>query len=251
VKPFPISVAYDAAAEKRTDADRKKELRESLLKGIGVASEYLGVGVDRVDYTKGIPERLRAIERFFEKYPEFVERFTFVELGAPSRTHIKRYRELTTEVEEMADSINWRFQNKSWKPVVFLKAHHGHEQINRFYKSADVCMVTSLHDGMNLVAKEFVASRDDDDGVLILSRFTGACRELRDAVIVNPYDIEEMADAIHLSLTMDSQEKEERMSRLRSTVKEHNIYRWAGNLVSSLSRLRLPEEINGNVPKKE
>ncbi|MDA8240747.1 MAG: trehalose-6-phosphate synthase [Nitrospiraceae bacterium] len=250
VKPFPISVAFDAAVSEQPDADRKKELKVSLFKKIGVASEYLGVGVDRVDYTKGIPERLRAVERFFEKYPDFIKRFTFVELGAPSRTHIKRYRELTAEVEEMVDRINWRFQNKSWKPVVFLKAHHGHEEITNFYKGADVCMVTSLHDGMNLVAKEFVVSRNDDDGVLILSRFAGASRELADAIIVNPYDIEEMADAIQLSLTMDAQERTARMARMRTSVKEHNIYRWAGNLITSLARLRLPEE-GCNVERSE
>lgn len=250
VKPFPISVAYDAVSEK-TDADRKKELKESLLKGVGVVAEYMGIGVDRVDYTKGIPERFTAVARFFEKYPEFVERFTFVELGAPSRTHIKRYRELMSEADEIVDKINWRFQNKTWKPVVFLKAHHGHEEITRFYRGADVCMVTSLHDGMNLVAKEFVISRDDDDGALILSRFAGASRELKDAIIVNPYDIEEMADAIYISLTMDPKERIARMSRMRATVKEHNIYRWAGNLISSLARLRLPAETNGNAAKTE
>ena len=250
VKPFPISVAYDAVTEK-TDAEPKKDLKQSLLKKAGVAAEYMGVGVDRIDYTKGIPERFRAIERFFEKYPEFVERFTFVELGAPSRTHIRRYRELMSEADELVDKINWRFQSKTWKPVVFLKAHHGHEEITKFYRGADVCMVTSLHDGMNLVAKEFVVSRSDGDGVLILSRFTGASRELKDAVIVNPYDIEEMADAIHSSLTMDPVERTARMSRMRATLKEHNIYRWAGNLISSLARLRLPAETDGSPEKRE
>ncbi|MFH1702282.1 MAG: trehalose-6-phosphate synthase, partial [Nitrospirota bacterium] len=170
-------------------------------------------------------------------------KFTFIELGAPSRTHVKRYRELITEVEEMVDKVNWRFQTKGWKPIVFLKAHHSHEEIYRFYKIADICMVTSLHDGMNLVAKEFIASRGDEDGVLILSQFTGASRELKDAVIVNPYDIEEMADAIYLSLTMEPHERSERMRRMHSVVREHNIYRWAGSLITTLARLR-PETLN-------
>ena len=242
VKPFPISVSFETSdVDRITALQEKQSTKENMLKEIGVQTEYLGVGVDRIDYTKGIPERFRAIERFLEKYPEFVGEFTFIELGAPSRTHIKRYRDLMTEVEETVDKINWRFQTKGWKPIVFLKAHHSYKEISRFYKIADVCMVTSLHDGMNLVAKEFVASRGDEDGVLILSQFTGASRELKDAIIVNPYDIEEMADAIHFSLTMEHDEKSERMRRMRAVVKEHNIYRWAGNLITTLARLRIPE----------
>lgn len=238
VKPFPISVSFEGISDKTIAVQERTILRENILKEIDVHAKYLGVGVDRIDYTKGIPERLRAIERFLEKYPEFVGELTFIELGAPSRTHIKRYRELTAEVEEMVDRINWKYQTRRWKPIVFLKAHHSHDEINRFYRAADVCMVTSLHDGMNLVAKEFVVARDDEDGVLILSQFAGASRELRDAIIINPYDIEGMADAIHLSLTMEPSERTERMKRMRTVVKEHNIYRWAGNLISALARLR-------------
>jgi alpha,alpha-trehalose-phosphate synthase [UDP-forming] len=238
VKPFPISVSFEATSDKEIALREKEGLRDDILKERDIHAEYLGVGVDRIDYTKGIPERFRAIERFLEKYPEFVGKFTFVELGAPSRTHIRRYRDLTTEVEEMVDRINWRFQTKVWKPIIFLKAHHSHEEIRRYYKAVDVCLVTSLHDGMNLVAKEFVTARDDEDGVLVLSQFAGASRELRDALIINPYDIEEMADAIHLALTMEPSERTERMQRMRTVVKEHNIYRWAGNLMTSLVRLR-------------
>ncbi len=242
VKPFPISVGYDQAGEIGDELIDRNSIRESILKEIGIQTKYLGVGVDRIDYTKGIPERFRAIERFLEKYPEFIEAFTFVELGAPSRDHIRRYRELMTEIEETVEKINWRFRTKTWKPIVYLKAHHSHDEIGPYYKTADLCMVTSLHDGMNLVAKEFIASRHDDDGVLILSQFAGASRELKDAVIVNPYDIEEMADAIKLALTLDPSEKSERMQRMRSIVKEHNIYRWAGKLIGELSRMRLTGE---------
>ena len=238
VRSFPISVSFENFPD--TEAARKERgpLREQVLKETGLQAEYLGVGVDRIDYTKGIPERFRAIERFLDKYPEFIGKFTFVELGAPSRTHIRRYHEITAEVEETAESINWRFQAKEWKPILFLKAHHPHEEIGRFYKAADVCMVTSLHDGMNLVAKEFVAARDDEDGVLILSQFAGASRELSDALIVNPYDIEEMADAIYRSLTMGQPEKNERMALMRRMVRENNIYRWAADLITALARLR-------------
>ncbi len=241
VKPFPISVAFPEISKKGAVALLPDPLlREGMLKEIGVQTKYLGVGVDRIDYTKGIVERFRAVERFLEKHPEFVGQFTFVELGAPSRTNIKQYHDLVAEVEETADKINWRFQSLTWKPIIFLKAHHSHETVYRYYSVADLCMVTSLHDGMNLVAKEFVAAREDEDGVLILSEFTGASRELLDAIIVNPYDIEEMAEAIHYALLMEPEERQERMKRMRGQVRERNIYYWAGRLVSTLTRLRIP-----------
>jgi len=237
VKPFPISVSLELSSG--TAPPDGWPSKEDLLRKAGVRAEYLGVGVDRIDYTKGIPERFRAIERFLEKYPEYLERFTFVELGAPSRTHIKKYRDLVSEIEEMVEKVNWRFRTKTWKPIVFLKAHHTHEAIDPYYKASDLCMVTSLHDGMNLVAKEFVAARDDEDGVLILSQFTGASREMKDAFIVNPYDIEQMADTICFSLRMEPAERIERMRRMRATLREYNIYRWAGKLIAALARLRL------------
>jgi trehalose-6-phosphate synthase len=224
VKAFPISVSFDSPVSGEPSRVEPSRLREQLLLEMGFQATCLGVGVDRIDYTKGIPERFRAIERFLEKYPEFVGKFTFIELGAPSRTHIKKYHDFMTEVEETADTVNWRFQAGGWKPILFLKAHHSHEEIYRFYKAADVCMVTSLHDGMNLVAKEFVSVRNDEDGVLILTQFAGASRELTDALIVNPYDIEEMADALHRSLLIDGREKSGRMARMRAVVRENNIY---------------------------
>src|SRR6202041_3838688 len=147
---------------------------------VGVEAAFMGIGVDRVDYTKGILERFLAIERFLEKYPSYQGKFTFVQIGAPSRTHIKRYHDLLGEVESEADRINWRFQRGSWRPIVFLKRHFSHEEVEKYYRAADVCLVTSLHDGMNLVAKEFLAARSDEEGVLILSLFAGASRELED-----------------------------------------------------------------------
>jgi trehalose 6-phosphate synthase len=199
----------------------------------------LGIGVDRLDYTKGIVERLRAIERFLEKYPTYQEQFTFVELGAPSRTYIKHYHELIAEVEAESERINWRFHTGDWKPIILLKKHHSHEEIAPFYEAADVCLVTSLHDGMNLVAKEYVGAREDEQGVLILSRFTGASRELRDALIVNPYNIDEMAEAIRSAIEMPVDEQKSHMQRMRDTLKKHNIYRWAANLMTELAQLRI------------
>jgi len=243
VKPFPISVGFDERTNgEAVPGETKESLRESLFRETGIGTRYLGVGVDRIDYTKGIPERLRAIERFLDKYPEFVEQFTFIELGAPSRDHLRKYRELLAEVEDTVGRINWRFQTKKWKPIVYLKAHHSHEEINRYYRMADLCMVTSLHDGMNLVAKEFVARRSDNDGVLILSQFAGASRELKDAILVNPYDVEEMADALKLALSLPEGERTERMKRMRAVVREHNVYRWAGKLIAELAHLRRPNE---------
>lgn len=240
VKPFPISIAFPTVLENgEQTSDTKDALRAKIMKELGLSIQYLGVGVDRIDYTKGIIERLKGLERFFEKYPEFLEKFSFIELGAPSRTHIKRYHDLLAEVEETVNNINWRFQTKKWKPIIYLEAHHSHKTVNRFYKAADICMVTSLHDGMNLVAKEFVASRNDEDGVLILSQFTGASREFHDAFIVNPYDIEEIADSIHSSLNMPPDERKARMQRMQGVLREHNVYGWAANLISALSRIRI------------
>ncbi|HBE72794.1 MAG TPA: trehalose-6-phosphate synthase [candidate division Zixibacteria bacterium] len=237
VKPFPISIAYKQA-EAPEGFDRAG-LKESLLKEHGVKSEFMGVGVDRIDYTKGIPERFRAVERFLEKYPDYRERFTFVELGAPSRTHIKRYHDLVTEVEGEAERINWRFKTRDWRPIVLLAQHHSHRQILPFYQGADLCMVTSLHDGMNLVAKEYVASRVDGTGSLILSRFTGASRELLDALIVNPYDVEQMADAVRFALEMPEDEQKLRMERMQQQVLNRNIYLWAVRLIRALHEVRI------------
>jgi len=239
VKPFPISIAFPGQSNASTASNAMKPNKESILKDLGVKGKYLGVGVDRIDYTKGILERFRAIERFIEKYPVYQGEFTFVELGAPSRTHIKEYHDLMAAVEVEVDRINWRFKTKEWQPIVFLKKHHSHEEISPFYETADLCLVTSLHDGMNLVAKEYICARDDESGVLILSQFTGASRELMDALIVNPYDIEEMAEAIRTALEMDLVEQKARIRGMRETLKNRNIYYWAADLITALARVRL------------
>src|SRR6202790_2532141 len=246
VRPFPISVDLgddEVIAPDSYGADYVD--RSSLLHSLGVETPFVGVGVDRVDYTKGIHERFRAIERFLEKYPKYQGQFTFLQIGAPSRTHIKRYHDLMGELEAEVERINWRFQSGKWKPILFLNRQHSHAEIDRFYRAADLCLVTSLHDGMNLVAKEFLAARRDERGVLILSQFTGAARELRDALLVNPYDIDQTAEAIRAALEMEPEEKQLRMHRMRKYIREHNIYQWAGNLITELVELRLdaPEDV--------
>ncbi len=237
VKPFPISVAPEFVD------DPPRVSRAELLKRLGITAEFLGVGVERIDYTKGLPERIRALRFFFETYPEYRERLVFVQLAAPSRGMIDRYQEIQREIEDRVREINQAFQTKTWRPILYLKAHHEHRDIWAYYRHADFCMVTSLHDGMNLVAKEFVSVRDDEDGALILSRFAGASHELRDALIVNPYDLAGMAEAVRAALEMPPEERRARMIRMRHSVVDHNIYRWAGLLLSDLARI--PVESTG------
>ena len=240
VHPFPISVdVADQSSEPSTES--AYDGRSALLKNLDVEALFLGVGVDRLDYTKGILERFSAVERFFEKYPRYQGQFTFVQIGAPSRSHLKRYHDLEAEIEAEAGRINWRFQKDKWRPIVLLNRQHSHKEIEPYYKAADLCLVTALHDGMNLVAKEFVAARNDENGVLILSIFTGAARELRDALQVNPYDLDQTAEAIRTALEMDPDEKQSRMQHMRRAIREHNIYQWAGNLITELCELRLDD----------
>ncbi len=244
VRPFPISVDFVADAGGETAQEPAYVERSALLKALGIEAAFVGVGVDRLDYTKGILERFLAIERFLEKYPRYQGQFTFIQIGAPSRSHIKRYHDLQAEVEAEADRINWRFRLDRWKPIVLLNWQHSHKEIQAYYRAADLCLVTSLHDGMNLVAKEFVAARSDERGVLILSCFTGAARELTDALQVNPYDIDQTAEAIHAALEMEPEEKQLRLQRMRKIVRERNVYHWAGTLIADLCELRL------DVPEK-
>jgi trehalose 6-phosphate synthase len=231
VRPFPISVAPD---------DEPARDRAALRAELGISAEWLGIGVERVDYTKGLPERFRALRRFFERWPEYRRRVTFVQIASLSRSRIPRYRALQEEVREAVRSINEELGERGWQPILYRERHHDHAEIRRYYRAADFCMVTSLHDGMNLVAKEYVAAQGDDDGALVLSRFTGASRELRDAYIVNPYDVEDMAAAIHAAVTADPLERRSRMRRMRDHVREYNIYGWAGLLVAELARIPQP-----------
>jgi alpha,alpha-trehalose-phosphate synthase [UDP-forming] len=248
VRPYPISVAFPENSHAASETRNSGEERAALCAELGIEASLFGVGVDRVDYTKGILERLRAIERFLELNPVYQQRFTFVQIGAPSRTDIERYKNFLEEVSAEVVRINTKFQTARWKPIVFLKKHHSHEEIARYYHAATFCMVTSLHDGMNLVAKEFVASRDDERGALILSTFAGAAHELTDALLVNPYDVSQMADRIHQALEMPEGEQEVRMERMRRIVREHNVYRWAAHLLSDLTEIRIetPERVEAS-----
>jgi alpha,alpha-trehalose-phosphate synthase [UDP-forming] len=239
VRPYPISVSFTENGHSQEINKSMGEQVAAICNDLNIHASILGVGVDRVDYTKGIPERFRGIERFLELNPSYQRRFTFVQIAAPSRTNIDRYQQLLDEVTNEANRINTRFQAGRWMPILLLKKHHSHEEITRFYRAASVCLVTALHDGMNLVAKEFVASRDDDRGVLILSTFAGAAQELSDALLVNPYDVQQVAGAILRALEMPGEEQGTRMQHMRANVREYNVYRWAANLLSDLTEIRI------------
>ncbi len=235
VKPFPISIAF---SKRSTDQEKSQDTRsKDALRKIGVKTDYVGIGVDRLDYTKGIIERMHAIEIFLTKYPAYIEKFTFIQISAPSRTDIPEYKQFAEKVEEEINRINNKFKKNDWKPILFLYKHHSHDAIYPLYRAANVCLVTSLHDGMNLVAKEFVAARDNERGVLILSQFTGASRELRDALIINPYNGEQTAEAIHTALTMRRAEQTRRMRRMREILQSYNIYRWSAELLKTMVEL--------------
>lgn len=235
IKPFPISIAFSKRSSELLSTQQAKS--KEALKKIGVKTEYVGIGVDRLDYTKGIIERLHAIEIFLTKYPAYVGKFTFIQISAPSRTDIADYKNFATKVEAEINRINNKLKTNDWKPILFLHKHHSHEAIYPLYRAANVCLVTSLHDGMNLVAKEFVAARDDERGVLILSQFAGASRELRDALLVNPYNGEQTAEAIHTALTMRKTEQTRRMRRMREILKSYNVYRWSAEFLKAMVEL--------------
>jgi trehalose 6-phosphate synthase len=236
VRAFPISVNGHLNQEAQ-EANIKQEI-DKIRKEFDLEGKIIGLGVDRIDYTKGIVERVLAIDRFLEKYPQYKKKFVFVQLAAPSRVHIKRYHDLMAEIDELIEKTNWKHSDSSWKPIIYLKKHFSLDEIEPFYKMADLCIVSSLHDGMNLVAKEYVATKSDLSGALILSQFTGAARELTDAILVNPYSIEEFADSIKLALQMPQDEKTRRMEKMRKVISENNIYRWAANIITELVALK-------------
>ncbi|QDZ27970.1 trehalose-6-phosphate synthase [Noviherbaspirillum sp. UKPF54] len=242
VEHYPISIAWPENGN--GDKPGVAECRASVREEHGMPADHLlGIGVDRLDYTKGIIERFQAVERMLELHPNLVGRFTMIQIAAPSRSSLDEYQNFDARVRALVQRINNRYSNGNYQPIILKAEHHDAESVNRYYRAADVCLVTSLHDGMNLVAKEFIAARDDERGVLVLSQFTGAARELHEALIVNPYHIEQGADALYRALTMPEVEQRERMRSMRSLVKDFNIYRWAGRMLLDAARLRQRERI--------
>jgi len=237
VRPYPISIEWPSRWV--STAPTVKECRAQVLAELGLGPDaLLGVGVDRLDYTKGIEERLAAVERMLERHPHLRGRFTFVQLAAPSRTEIPRYRELNESVQRQAEAINARFGADGYRPIILQREHHEPPRVFRYYRAANVCYVSSLHDGMNLVAKEFIAARDDERGVLVLSQFTGAARELTESLVVNPYDIDQASEALATAVSMPAEEQAARMRAMRQLVSELNVYRWAGRILVDAARLQ-------------
>ena len=236
VRAFPISVDGHIS-DGSFNVEPIREI-EKLKKEYELEDKIVGLGVDRIDYTKGIIERILAIDRFLEKCPQYKKKFVFIQLAAPSRTHIKRYHDLIGEIDELVEKKNWKYLDGNWKPIIYLKRYFSQDEIEPFYMLADFCIVSSLHDGMNLVAKEYVAAKKDLTGSLILSQFTGAARELTDAIQINPYSIEEFAESIKLTIEMPLEEKRKRMENMRQVIIENNVYRWAANIITELSFLK-------------
>ena len=277
VRPYPISVAWDdhqpesqhslggdqtvyaieegqqpanaefgtaeVSADTTTLVGESASTTDPLHRKLGIEGKRILLGVDRMDYTKGIVERLLAIERLFEKHPEYLEQIVFVQIASPSRTRIPSYAGLRVQVKETVERINHRYESSRWKPIILIERQCSHSELDRFYRAADLCLVTSLHDGMNLVAKEYLAARNDGDGVLILSRFAGAARELTDALQINPYDTEQVSEAIHTGLRMAPSERRLRIQRMRNQVKEHNVYRWASTILTDLCAVQIEDEL--------
>ncbi|OGG70828.1 hypothetical protein A3C20_04845 [Candidatus Kaiserbacteria bacterium RIFCSPHIGHO2_02_FULL_55_25] len=229
VEPFPISIAFPGNAEPDSPADR------SMIESLGIRTEYLALGVDRLDYIKGIPERLRGIEFLLDSHPEYRGKLTFLQIASPTRGGIEQFQEYAQLVISEAERINTKFATRDWKPVVLEHRSYSHKELRVLYQLANVCLVTSLHDGMNLVAKEYVAARTEEGGVLVLSHFAGASRDLPTALVINPYSAEETAEAIHKALTMPESEQHRRMKSMRQSVREYNIYRWSAEIIKTLA----------------
>jgi len=249
VRPFPISVdcsqigadAVSPMVKQRTDA---------FCKTLGEAAcgLHLFIGADRIDYTKGIPERMRAFDVLLKRHPELVSKVMLLQLAAPSRTHIETYRDLNDALDDLVDEINWQYNLDEWSPIRLLRDHHDYYAVLAAYRLADVLLVTSLHDGMNLVAKEFLASRTDGEGILILSQYTGAARELPDALLVNPFDIDELAEAMYRAFSMSVAEQRQRMQRMRSQLEKNSIYDWAAKIFEEFENINGMESFHHGLP---
>ncbi len=237
IRAFPISIDFDAVAREAASETTEQRM-ETIRKQYGIEEDMIvGVGADRIDYTKGLPERIEAVDRFLDRYPEYRGRFVFFQAGVPSRTHVEAYRRLNELLDETVERVNAKYSTEHWRPIIFVREHLPLSELLAWYRLARFAMVTSLHDGMNLVAKEFVASRVDGQGVLLLSRFTGVARQFHgDAVLINPYATDEVATAMHRAILMDPDEVRRRMCKMRDQVRENNVYKWAADIVRKLAK---------------
>jgi len=233
VEPFPISVDFDSLSEQAGTEAVEREMA-SLRKKFNLEGKYLGIGMDRMDYTKGIPERLMALDKLLEDNPDYRGKVVFVQAGMPSRTQIDTYKAIGQRIDDLMNGINTKYGTDSWQPVIPMTRQLSPATLNALRRMATFCVVSSLHDGMNLVAKEFVSTRVDGDGVLILSQFTGAAVEMQDALLINPYDIGDFAAKLKEAIEMPEVERRRRMKNMRDIVASNNIYRWGASMVSRL-----------------
>ncbi len=233
VRGYPISVDFDGIT-RVSQSPKVEELSQSLRQEFGLKNYKIIIGLDRIDYTKGIIERIRAIDKLLDNHPELKEKIIFIQMGEISRIHLPRYKQLNEKVNTLVEEVNFKHSRNFWKPIAFLRRHLNFEEVLAFYRIADVCVVSSLHDGMNLVAKEFVSAKADEKGVLVLSRFTGASRELKEALLVNPYHTEETSEAIFKALTMNEAAKTKRMKKLRQIIHRNDIWKWIGQIAAEI-----------------
>lgn len=241
IRPYPISVDFEEinkmAQTPQVEASMQVLKEEYPLKGMKVI-----LGLDRIDYTKGIPERILAIDRLLDKYAKFKEKFVFIQMGVISRIHIQAYKDINDDINAIVEQVNWKHSTNNWQPIIMVRRHLSFPEVIAFYRIGDICVVSSLHDGMNLVAKEFISSRFDESGSLILSQFTGATRELgEEAIEVNPFDVDQFAEGFHKALTMPRREQKKHMSKMRANVQNSNIYRWSGKILSELLKFEFKE----------
>jgi len=236
IRAFPISIDFEAISRQAASPETKRAATALRRKYRLPEDCILGVGADRIDYTKGLLERLDAVDILLERYPRYQGRFVFFQAGVPSRTQVAEYRRLGDELAERIAKLNRKYRRRGWEPVIFVREHVPLATLLGLYRMARFLLVSSLHDGMNLVAKEFVAAQTEANGVLILSQFTGAARELAEALIINPYSADETAERMREAIEMPPVEVRRRMGRLRAQVRENNIYKWAAEIIRKLSK---------------
>ncbi len=237
VNAYPISIEWPAVTGQGEIV--AATARNSVLRRFNLPADIkMAVGVDRLDYTKGILDRFQALDEFFQQHSDWIGCVTFLQIAVPSRSELNAYQALHKECASLAETINERYGTAVYRPIVMLNRYHDKAELDELYRAADLCVVSSLHDGMNLVAKEFVAAREDESGVLVLSELAGASRELTEAIIVNPYNPNAMGEAFFQALTMPVTERRARMRRLREIVESNNVYRWAGTMLLDAARLR-------------
>ncbi|MBU1197115.1 trehalose-6-phosphate synthase [Candidatus Micrarchaeota archaeon] len=242
IRHFPISIHYQGIHQEAKSI-RPPALNQ-IRKNLGGTSQRFLVGLERFDYTKGLIEKFRGFDRFLEKNPEYQGKVTLVQVASPTREAVKEYRDYADDVVRVIEEINWKYEMGRWQPIILLHEFVSRQMLLSLYRLADACLVTSLHEGMNLVAKEYVTSKTDGDGVLILSKFTGAARELKSALLINPFSTHEISDAIKQAMEMPKAERMERMHQMQTYIREHDVFQWAADMLESISRLESSSPIS-------